>query len=201
MSAASAHKLSPGFRDPILESQATFRILMTAMAEPGLVQRLPALETPLPGLPPAAVSLLLTLVDYDTPLWLPAFAGRDEAAMFLRFHTGVPIAADPRTCRFVLRDGETSAPRLSELDLGSDTYPDQSATVIVICTSIDGGQPVRLSGPGIERARSIEPAGLHAEFWRDVQENHARYPLGVDLFLVAGDQVLGVPRSTAVEVL
>jgi alpha-D-ribose 1-methylphosphonate 5-triphosphate synthase subunit PhnH len=31
--------------------------------------------------------------------------------------------------------------------------------------------------------------------------NHARYPLGFDTFLAAGERIAGLPRSTRVEAL
>ena len=40
--------------------------------------------------------------------------------------------------------------------------------------------------------------GFAPSFWREVAANHARYPLGVDLLLVAGRDVMALPRSTAI---
>ena len=59
------------------------------------------------GMSPAMVALLLTLVDVDTPLWLPAGVD-DEVRAFLRFHCGCSMVDQPgearsRPCRADIR--------------------------------------------------------------------------------------------------
>ena len=81
--------LAPGFADPVLESQQSFRLVLQAMAEPGrLVPMRPDLSPPTP-LRPTTAAVALTLVDYDTPVWL----GDADAAVvdWLRFHTGCRV--------------------------------------------------------------------------------------------------------------
>jgi len=93
----------PGFGDPVQQSQVIFRDVLTALAEPGLVKTVDF--APVPGLRagPAAIALLLTLADGDTPLFL----GADQAALaaYLRFHTGAPIVTDPGQAQFALLAG------------------------------------------------------------------------------------------------
>jgi alpha-D-ribose 1-methylphosphonate 5-triphosphate synthase subunit PhnH len=64
------------FADPVFESQATFRSVLHAMASPGqIVDAGEALAPPAP-LGRAAAAALLTLADFETPLWIaPSFAG------------------------------------------------------------------------------------------------------------------------------
>ena len=64
--------------------------------------------------------------------------------------------------------------------------------------ALTGGPAVRLTGPGIRGTATLAPAGLRPSFWREVAANNARYPLGVDCLLVAGAEVIGLPRSTIV---
>jgi alpha-D-ribose 1-methylphosphonate 5-triphosphate synthase subunit PhnH len=68
----------------------------------------------------------------------------------------------------------------------------------VLCESLTGGAPVRLSGPGIRETAVIAPQGLRACFWDEVRENAARFPLGVDLILAAGERIAALPRTTHV---
>ena len=70
---------------------------------------------------------------------------------------------------------------------------------IVACAALEGGPPVRLTGPGIKDAATIAPAGLRPGFWDEVRANADRSPLGVDLVLVAGDRLIGLPRTIRVE--
>ncbi|WP_423785439.1 phosphonate C-P lyase system protein PhnH [Haematobacter massiliensis] len=46
---------------------------------------------------------------------------------------------------------------------------------------------------------TISPA-LSPELW-GIRAERVTYPLGFDLFIVDGDRVIGLPRSTHIEVL
>ena len=92
----------------------------------------------------------------------------------------------------------TSAADLAHVALGSDLYPDQGATVVVRARFGDG-QRVRLTGPGVDGALTLDVGGLPEGFWQARTERR-RYPMGFDLFLIDADRVVGIPRSTQVEV-
>lgn len=184
-----------GFRDPVMDAQRCFRRILAAMAEPGTVHALDAdIDAP-PGLAPAAAILLLVLADHETPLWLEP--GHAAAAPFLCFHTGARLAELPVRARFAVVDASASVP-LTAFDQGDERYPDRSATVIVHCPSLTGGAAVELAGPGIRGRRPVAPLGVDAHFWSEFGANGARYPLGVDLVLVAGHRIMCLPRSTRV---
>jgi len=88
---------------------------------------------------------------------------------------------------------------LKSLRMGSDLYPDEGATLVV--RAILGEGPVlRLKGPGIETTEMVQIAGLPDGFWT-LRRDLIRYPMGFDVFFVDGDKVMGLPRSTEVEVL
>lgn len=188
------NELGRGFRNPVIDAQVSFRAILTAMAEPGTVRVLAADVEPPPCLGPATAIVLLALADKDTPLWLhPKLA---EAASFLRFHTGAALAERPADACFGVVDS-TGLPAMSAFHQGNDLYPDRSATVIVQCASLTGGEPVQLAGPGIRGRREVAPLGTGADFWSAVADNNARYPLGVDLILAAGRDIMCLPRSTS----
>lgn len=190
----STAPLTPGLFDPILGSQIVFRDMLDAMAGPGTIRRIGDEICGTPDeLSRATAACLLTLVDYDTPVWLDT----DFAAIrsWLAFHTGAPMAASPRDARFAVMSGQSHSPALTEFPRGDDRYPDLSATVIVVCTSLNEGRAVRLTGPGIESETVIAPQGLHDQFWTNYRENNAHFPLGCDVILVAGEQFLALPRS------
>src|SRR5262245_1572955 len=93
--------IQPAFRDAVRESQAVFRLAMGALGSPG---RAVALDTPLtppvPLLAPAA-ALLLTLCDFETPVWLdPVLADSSGVPAFLRFHTGARLVTSPADAAF-----------------------------------------------------------------------------------------------------
>ena len=87
-------------------------------------------------------------------------------------------------------------PPLTVFACGLAAYPDRSATLVLQIPSLVGGQPVSLSGPGIEHSIAVAAAGLPDWFWPAWNENAERYPLGIDVFLADGEAVVGLPRTT-----
>jgi alpha-D-ribose 1-methylphosphonate 5-triphosphate synthase subunit PhnH len=193
-----AATLLPGFEDPVTGAQATFRAALQALANPGQIQTITS-DCGVPaGLSHGMTALLLTLADIDTAVWLPQSV--DEAARgFLRFHCGCPLVDDPAQARFVALPAGCAAPSLDACDPGDPAYPDRSATLLIEVAALDRGQPVTLSGPGIPGTRTLRVNGLPADFWPQWAVNHRRFPLGVDVVLIQGDRVCGLPRTTRVE--
>ena len=73
-----------------LEHVKRVDLVLDAMARPGQVHEVgKAIDPPAP-LCAAAASVLLTLVDNETPLWLDPAAA--EARSWIAFHTGAPAA-------------------------------------------------------------------------------------------------------------
>jgi len=190
--------IGAGFSDPVFQSQAAFRALLAALAEPGTSQIVAGGIAPPEGLHAATATALLTLADYETPIWLPPALRDGPASAWLRFHCGAALVEEPRRAAFAVIDGAAPAPLLADFDPGNDQFPDRSTTIIVQCPAFDGGEAVTLTGPGIATRRDIAPAGLRPGFWAEVAANAAAYPLGVDLLLSHGDAVLGLPRSTQI---
>jgi alpha-D-ribose 1-methylphosphonate 5-triphosphate synthase subunit PhnH len=180
----------PGFADPVLDAQATFRAVLEAMSRPGRVQPIvPPPEVP-PGLSPAAAAVLLALVDQATPLCLSAGA---EAEAWVRFHCGCPLVADGAP--FVL----DPAAALLSLDAGTEEEPERGATLILEVAALEEGSGWRLSGPGIREEHRLRISGAPAGFVVDWARNHARFPLGVDAILCAGTRIAALPRSVRIE--
>ncbi|MGF7054267.1 alpha-D-ribose 1-methylphosphonate 5-triphosphate synthase subunit PhnH [Bosea sp. OAE752] len=191
--------ISPGFSDPVFQSQAAFRALLTALSEPGTLQSVAADITPPEGLATATATALLALADYETPVWLPETLRDGPAAAWLRFHCGVALVGDPAKAAFAVIDGAASEPKLAAFNPGNDQFPDRSTTVIVQVSGLDGGAGLTLSGPGIPGTRRVAPQGLRPGFTDELRENGALYPLGVDVVLASGEGMIGLPRSTQIE--
>ncbi|MDP3603032.1 MAG: phosphonate C-P lyase system protein PhnH [Bosea sp. (in: a-proteobacteria)] len=190
--------IGAGFTDPVFQSQAAFRALLGALSEPGTRQVISGGIAPPERLHAATATALLTLADYETPIWLPSALRDGPAGAWLRFHCGAALVEEPRRAAFAVIDGAVLAPRLTDFDPGNDQFPDRSTTIIVQCAAFDGGEAVTLSGPGIATRCDIAPAGLRPGFWAEVAANNAAYPLGVDLLLAHADGVIGLPRSTQI---
>lgn len=179
--------LTGGFADPAPASRCVFRALMAALAEPGTVHVVAPLASPPAPFPTALGTIGLTLCDDETPVWLDPTFG-ESAARWLSFHAGSP-SADLAQCAFAFR----AAVDVSGLHVGTETYPDRSATLIA--PTAFRGTAFTASGPGIsgERTIALDLPPAFADTWA---ANHALFPRGVDAFLVDGDAVMGLPRST-----
>lgn len=188
--------MTGGFPDPILDAQRSFRALLEAIAHPGRIVDVGHELTPPASLNVASAALCLTLLDYDTAIWLdPELAGEDVCD-YLRFHTGAVRTPSSDAADFVLA---TDIPPLEVLRLGSDIYPDRSATLVVQVAAIAADGPLRCSGPGIASQTRLDLVGLDrdvVQFWRD---NNLLFPRGVDAVFTAGTRLCCLPRTTRVE--
>lgn len=185
--------LSPGFADPVLDAQASFRAVLEAMSRPGRVVTAGAALRPPAPLCRAAAAVLLTLADADTPLWSDAGA---DAEAWLRFHCGAPIVAAPADAAFVLATG--TPPALSVLNAGTEEQPQRGATLVLQVAALDPGRGWRLTGPGIEHEHRLMVTGTPEGFLAAWAANRARFPRGVDVVLCAGDRLAALPRTVMI---
>jgi alpha-D-ribose 1-methylphosphonate 5-triphosphate synthase subunit PhnH len=191
--------IAPGFSDPVFQSQAAFRALLAALSEPGTLQQVASEIAPPEGLATATATALLTLADYETPVWLPEALRNGPAGAWLRFHCAAALVDDASEAAFAVVDGAADEPTLAAFNLGTDQFPDRSTTVIVQVNGLEGGPAITLAGPGILGSRDIAPQGLRSSFVEELRENGALYPLGVDVLLAHGEGLIGLPRSTQIE--
>lgn len=190
--------LAPGLGDPSHDAQRLFRAILEAASHPGRIVPLPGAPAGPGALCPATTAWLLTLADRDTPLWLDAPFDRPQVRDFLRFHTGAPtVASRPESTFGVVSSG--SADPLDGFALGTDPYPDRSASLVIEVPSLRGGPPTIWRGPGIDGAATVAIDGLAPEFWTHWQTNHGLFPCGIDLVFAAGTEICALPRSIAVE--
>ncbi len=183
-----------GFADPVFDAQAMFASLLQAMSRPGTIVDFGKRCTPPAPLSPAQGAILCALADADTPVFVEG--GNDALAAWLGFQTGARLA-EPQEARFAVA-GRFDETALKTFPLGTLTYPDRSATLLVEVVSLEGGEPLRLTGPGIAGEASVHIEGLGRGFLAARQANRALNPCGLDLILTAGSRALCLPRSTIV---
>ena len=182
----------PGFDDPVSEAQACFRGVLDAMAHPGRVVTLATGLHPPAPLAPATASVLLTLADIDTPVWLDQAAS--PARDWVQFHCGVPFTGPELAVFAVCLD----LPPLTAFNWGSHDGPETSTTVILQLPRLDEGPALRLAGPGLQ-APAVVRLGLPWDFAARWHANRVAFPRGIDLVLCAGDAVAALPRTVSVE--
>lgn len=194
--------LAAGFEDGVGQSQQVFRAAMTALARPGLVQRLETVLTPPAPLASAAAALVLALCDFETTVHLDApLAGNPEVERFLRFHTGARFVRHPAEAQFAVIAAPNDMSSLGDFALGTLDYPDRSTTLILQVETLDGPPLATMTGPGIKGSVALRIGGLGGDFLGQAKANRTLFPRGVDMLIVSGDRLIGLPRSTRLEEL
>lgn len=199
-------RLEPGFSDPVHDAQRVFRCLLDALARPGQLRDVGTRLADSTEASTAARATLFALADGTTSVWLQREL--PDVANALRFHTGAPLLTGEDTlsqAQFALLTDPAACPELDRFAFGTAESPEHSTTLIVdVPTLAAGCQPgglcLRLRGPGIKTETSVTIGGLSMAFWQARAALAPRFPAGLDLILTAGDQVLGLPRTTQVEV-
>jgi alpha-D-ribose 1-methylphosphonate 5-triphosphate synthase subunit PhnH len=166
----------------------TFTALMWAVSQPGQTQPLPA-----SGLA-AFAAIAEALVDLET-----SYYTNDPELQRLLASTGAR-ARPPSAAMYQFYPALTVAdvPVLSDAPRGIYSYPHESATLVIGC-ALGIGRRLRLRGPGIAGAIELLVDSVPHTFW-PLREHVCRYPLGWDALLVAHDRVVGLPRTTQIEV-
>ncbi len=182
-------QFSGGFQNAPIDAAHAFRAAMTVMARPGEIREISGARPPAP-LSEAAGTLLLTLCDPETGVYLAK--GFDTAGVkaWLTFHTGAPIV-DASKADFAVGNWDELMP-LKTYRIGTPEYPDRSATLIVECEDLQPKGAV-LSGPGIKQSAELSLPDIGP-----LQQNAALFPLGSDFFFTCQGQVAALPRSTQI---
>lgn len=164
-------------------TNATFEALMWALSRPGTVQALPE---------PGMAGVAEALIDRECRVFCddPSLGGQVASFGAAR----VPLALADHAFLTAL-----DCERLAQVPVGSDLYPDAGATVFSPAR-FGSGQRLRLTGPGINTSLDTAIGGVEAGVW-PLRAARCRYPAGFDLFLIDGARVMGLPRSTTIEVL
>lgn len=166
----------------------SFAGLLQSLSLPGSIQRLS------PGDPMMRVAE--ALLDEET-----SFASLDEPWVDRLLVTGARVAPlDQAAYVFALEVPTPANDLVNELCIGTLEFPDLGATLIT-STDFTSGPRLRLSGPGVPAAGvSVRLGGVPLSFWR-ARRDRIQYPLGFDCFFVSRERVVGIPRSTVVEVI
>jgi alpha-D-ribose 1-methylphosphonate 5-triphosphate synthase subunit PhnH len=162
--------------------------LMWATSYPGRVQRLPAT-----GLA-AFAAIGEALVDLETSY----HCADPELAPLLAQTGGRPLPVAEAAYLFYVWLAADKLDEVAQAQVGSFAEPHLAATLILGC-NFGSGQRLTLQGPGVAGTLELQVGGLPAAWW-ELRARSINFPLGWDCFLLAGDQLIGLPRTTIVEV-
>jgi len=190
----------PVFTPAEARTRSAFLALMWALSHPGRVFALDAalepsaaraLDAPLANL----IAIGDTLLDLETTFFTP----HTKLAAALVRTTARPETADAAAYHFYPRVTPRNLLDIEQASVGDMLYPDRAATLVMGCT-LGSGVVLRLRGPGIKDQNNVRIDGIPAHFW-ELRAGATRYPLGWDLFLVSGVQVVGIPRTTELDIV
>ena len=181
--------LEGGFDTAPIQATHAFRAAMECMARPGRIDEVEGGQVPAP-LSVAASVLLLTLCDSETPVFLGKGLDIPHVRGWVTFHTGAPLVGADQAM-FGFGCWQDLLP-LDRFALGTQEYPDRSATLIVELGDLSPEGAV-LTGPGIKDQAMRSLPDLEV-----LQNNARQFPLGLGFFFTSGTRLAALPRSTQV---
>jgi alpha-D-ribose 1-methylphosphonate 5-triphosphate synthase subunit PhnH len=168
-------------------TRETFLALMWALSYPGRAYALPDLGEPF-------ALIAETLLDLETSGYSP-----DEMLQAALRQTGARLLP-PETAAYhfypTVSDAELTSIRAA--NVGTPLDPETGATLIIGCV-LGSGAALTLRGPGVRGAATVQVSGVPSRLWA-LRESACRFPLGWDIYLIDGRQVVGLPRSLHVEI-
>lgn len=175
--------------------QQVYRSVLHALSYPGRVCRLT--EGDLPA--PAWLAVLASLIDSSVALAdLDDLIGEDLAALLQAPRCGAEDA------QFIVGAGSTPPASGLAPRLGEPRRPDASATFVLLVEALEdqpgGGLRCVASGPGVNGETEFYAAGFSEAWLQRRAAWVAEFPLGVDMLLCDRARVVGLPRTTRVEV-
>ncbi|HEB79626.1 MAG TPA: phosphonate C-P lyase system protein PhnH [Rhodospirillales bacterium] len=171
--------------------QGIFRSVMEAISRPGISRNIDGLINGCG----AHRGVLAMFLDAEVSLADPQGLLNDDDWPLFQAQRSSADKADYILCGG--RDIVDFDPRLGTL-----SCPDQSATLVICVDHLnEGSLELRFQGPGVDGSEEITVSGLHHSWLDRRTEWVAQFPLGADILLVDSKHVLGMPRTTRVEVL
>ena len=183
------NSLEGGFISAPQQSAQAFRKIMNAMARPGIIENLAIAKPPSP-LSSAAGTVLLTLCDSQTSIYLAGDCDCRQVQDWITFHCNAPLT-DPLNCTFAVGAWDQIKP-LDRYAIGTPEYPDRSATLIVECDELLNEGHV-LKGPGIKDQHQLSLPETDA-----FKANALLFPLGLDFYFTCKEKIAALPRTTKI---
>lgn len=185
--------------DPVFDAQMHFRLLMDSMARPGKLNTLNGVHIQSPALlNPASALIGLALLNADVTYF--AAQNADEITDYFVTNTASrPASIDEAD--FVFLSGNQGAQLLIDAKIGTLSYPETNAFVIIdveiiSAEPITNALPITLAGPGVKGQITVFVGGLNPDLLLTIRQKNAEYPLGLDTILTdRSDQILCIPRS------
>ena len=185
--------------DPVHEAQEHFRLILSAMANPGEVPVLQSGITRLEGLNKGSAIVGLALLNRDSSFFSGYSPGVTQE--YFKLNTSsLPTSSDQAD--FLFLPGDASATGfIQSAKTGKPEYPETGA-FLVIDAAMVSSDPVSnslellLKGPGVRDSRKAYVRGIDPALLDQILAKNEEYPLGVDTIITDPDaRILCIPRT------
>lgn len=190
--------------DLVHDIQKAYRQVLDSMSQPGKINTIheQAMKNSLEiGCFPSTIVLIQMLFDTEIKFKVCSKHEKEWVKLINQLTYAQVSNADEADFILILNDAERKEAEmaLKMANVGDLQNPQYGATFIVEARSLNSGQELKITGPGIMTERLIKVDTL--ENLMDLRaEKNAEYPLGIDLiFIDSQDHVLCLPRTTQIE--
>ena len=186
------------FADPVFESQAAFRAVLNAVASPGKVFVGGEVYRPRRryARPPRRRCWRWRILRRRClSRWI--FLSERRPPSICASTPARPIAATPDKAAFALELATDAALDLARFAEGDPEYPDRSTT-LVLQVGFRRRAALAPSWPRHQGRNASSRSRRRRKTLSSMQANGQKFPLGVDLILVAGALLVAAPRSTQI---
>lgn len=191
-----AEKMQTAYRfDFVHDAQKVFRELLSALANPGEKKSIEEQAGRFEKGHPSLLALGCTLLDNEEGLYV-----EKNPALSAELHS-LTLAREAGLCEadYVFLSSELNYGSMEQIlknvKYGTYADPQQSATIFLLCKSVDGEENMTISGPGIKGEKVIQVCSYIKKVIRMREKLDIEYPLGVDLIFTDGaGNLLAIPR-------
>jgi alpha-D-ribose 1-methylphosphonate 5-triphosphate synthase subunit PhnH len=189
--------------DVVHDIQTVYRKLVTATSRPGtlvvLEREAKTLDVQMECL---SSTILLALTVLDPEVTFNVIAKDEEAVsrMINQLTYSKPVDLPEADFIFILHDAseEQMKEALTKAKVGNLLNPHESAMIILEVPDVTKGDPMILSGPGIQEESFLSLPNVSA--WLGARnEKNIEFPLGIDMYFVdQQDRLIALPRTTQI---
>lgn len=194
------------FVDTTTQSQQVFRQLLKAMSEPGTIIDLSDFASINTNtfLYPTIWSIVQSLLDSETTVYLSPALAKPEAIQSIQFYTDAGVVDDAKQSGFAMISVEEFT-SIADFNCGTVITPHISTTLLIQVDDIveqgevaDSDISLKLTGPGIRDSHLMSVAGLQPFHCELLKSNHGLYPCGLDIIFCSPTKISAVARSTSI---
>ena len=189
--------------DLVHDIQAAYRQTLDSMSRPGLISNIRDQADNLNmEIRCFGSTLVLALMLFDTEVKFKVCSKREVEVSKLINQLTYAKATEVESADYILVLNDAKAEDLEKAFRmaypGDLLDPHKAATIIIEADAVSNEQNLTLTGPGIEKERSISVKTT--DRWVDLRaEKNSEYPLGIDLIFTDWyDNILCLPRTTQI---